>query len=71
VEEVAMIGFYDLGEKCRGFVSTRSGAGKVAFAVSLENNGDIDVYLTAGDARAIARALVSAADRADGGPSAV
>jgi hypothetical protein len=70
MDELEKTDFYDLGANCAGFLITRAKHERVAFAVSLETNGDIDVCVSASDARSIGQALVAAADHAEGKPNA-
>jgi hypothetical protein len=66
MEPVAQVDFADLEESCAGFVLVQIGPGKVGIAVSLENDGDVDICITPDNARAIAVALEVAANYAEG-----
>lgn len=57
MKQVASVKFRDLEEKCEGYAGTRVSDGVVAFVVSLEANGDVEIFVTPDEARAIAAAL--------------
>jgi hypothetical protein len=63
---VASLEFRDLEANCRGYACTSAGSGIVALVLSLEVNGDVEVFVSPSDARAIAAALEAAALLAEG-----
>jgi len=65
VDELAPVNFTDLVAGCRGYAAARAVGGSVGLAVSLEANGDVEVFLRPDEARAIAVALEAAARLAE------
>jgi hypothetical protein len=69
MKEGAMVEFVDLDSRSRGFSLVRYELGIVALTLSLETNGDIEVFLPVDAARALQLALGAAIDGASGGGS--
>ena len=67
LKQVAKVDFNDLDAKSPGFVLTQAEPGMVEIAISLDTNGDIEVFVTPESARAIARAIEAAANHASAG----
>jgi hypothetical protein len=66
LEPVAQIAFDDLDAKCPGFVLIKLEPNIVGVSISLETDGDIDIFLTPQKARDLALALEVAANQAEG-----
>jgi hypothetical protein len=60
MHEVATISFRDAESRDQGTVIIRQLAGTIGFCLSLEKNGDIEVFLSQDDCRKIADSLCEA-----------
>jgi hypothetical protein len=68
LKQIAKVDFNDLDAKCPGFALAKAEPGVVGFTLSLETNGDIDIFISVSEARAVIRALEAAVNAAEGAP---
>lgn len=65
MDQIAQMSFVDLEEQHEGIAVVRAEPRVVALALSLQSNGDIEVFIAPEVAREIAHSLVVAAERAE------
>ena len=66
MKQIAKVDFSDLDAKCPGFAIAKAEKGVVGLTLSLQTNGDIDIFVSPGEARAIIRAIEAAVTAAEG-----
>ena len=65
MDQIAQMSFLDSEAQREGIAAVRAEPRVVALALSLQSNGDVEVFISPEMAREIARSLVVAAERAE------
>lgn len=64
MKHIAIIKMLDIDEADEAFANVRCGKGKVALALSILTNGDVEVVMTKAQAQELIDALASAVNQA-------
>ena len=65
MDQIAQVSFLDPEQGCHALANVRAGSSRVALSLSLETNGDCEVFLSPELARELAQALQMAAVKAE------